>query len=217
MTWIAVFCALGCGSSRGSDIPPALLEAIADQNQAPDGGYPSGPYGTAEGDVAQNLCFDAWPDPASAGYAADQLETLCFADFYDPTGEERRLLYVSTAAIWCLACANEYRGTAGLPSLGAQAEARAASGLRVLGTISQDARSQPISIEDTQTWARTFEVDFPFARDDEFRMGLFSNAAVQPFGMLIDLRTMMIVNQFEGDVPAVLWPAVDALLSEASD
>ena len=59
--------------------------------------------------------------------------------------------------------------------------------------------------------------NFAFVRDDEFRMGLFANANNQPFGMLLDTSTMRIVAQFEGDVPAVLWPAVDELLTSGGD
>ena len=209
---VAVNLTLGCGSSRGSDIPPELLAAIAAGQNQGGGDYPSGPYGPLEGDVAANLCFQGWPDPEADDYDGDQMQQVCFADFYDPSGEEIRLLYVATSALWCVACVNEYGGGPDRPSLREHFEARRDDGFRVLGALFQDTARNPASVADAEIWASRFEVNFAFVRDNEFRMGEFANANNQPFGMLVDTATMRIVAQFEGDVPASLWPAVDDFL-----
>ena len=44
---------VACGSNHAG-VPDELLDAIANQGSA--AGYPAGPYGTGQGDVAQDLC-----------------------------------------------------------------------------------------------------------------------------------------------------------------
>ena len=115
--------------------------------------------------------------------------------------------------MWCVACQNEYRGSPDRPSLSEEFDARERKGLRVLGSLFQDASLEPATMSQARTWAENFDVNFSFALDDQFRMGLFANASVQPFNMLIDTSDMVIVKQIEGDAPAILWPAIDAFLA----
>jgi hypothetical protein len=57
----------------------------------------------------------------------------------------------------------------------------------------QDASRAPARPEDGATWARAFEVDFPFGIDPEFAMG---------------------VHRVQGDNPDQLWPVIDERLEE---
>ena len=211
---LAAACAVACGSNY-ADVPPELLDAIA--RQGGKGGYPPGPYGTGEGDVVQDLCWEAWRDPKADGYDPAKLKPLCLSDFHaDP---EARILLVNSSAIWCIACRAEYGGSEGAngrPSLADHLAARRDKGFRVLGTMFQDAASEPATGAVAAQWARTYSIDFPFAVDEDHRLGLFTTSSIAPFNLLLDTRTMKVVLELEGDEPGTLFGEVDAFLKGAA-
>jgi hypothetical protein len=211
--WLVLFGAMawGCGSRGNDDIPKALLEAIAEGNQGTSE-YPSGPYGSEVGDVAGDVCVDGWRNPSASDFDPAALERVCFSDFWDPTGDERKLLLVNTSAVWCQACRSEYGGTSTRPSLVEEAAARQERGLRVMGVLFQKLSRMPADETDASLWAETFEVDFPFGVDAPFAMGAFADPELQPFNMLLDTQTMTIALKIGGDEPKILWPAIDDLL-----
>ena len=188
-------------------------------NQPSDGGpagsYPGRPYGTKQGSVVENLCFQGWTDPAAADYDPSKLTRICLSDFHaDP---DARLLLIESCAIWCVACKFEYAGSGDRPSLAKQLEQRKSKGFRVFGTIFQNGASDPASANDAAQWTSTFSIAFPFAVDDEHKMGFFSSPNVAPFNMLVDTKTMRIVLALEGDEPAVLFGKVDQFLAQPAN
>jgi hypothetical protein len=210
--WILFF-PLACGSHADDEIPEELLDAIRDGNLGNDEDYPEGPTGSESGDLAPNVCVEGWRNPKAEEFEQAEMEQLCFSDFWDPERTSHRLLLVNTAAIWCSACQVEYQGTGSRPSLSEEVEARREAGLRVMGTLFQDASLNPAQPEHGVEWARAFDVDFPFGIDPEFRMGAFANADVQPFNLVIDTETMQILFEIQGDNPDELWPAIDERLA----
>ena len=69
----------------------------------------------------------------------------------------------------------------------------------------------PASPADLATWARQYRVDFPFGLDTALH-GAFVSAAVAPFNVLIDARTMRIVLTATGDASAVIDRKVQELV-----
>jgi hypothetical protein len=180
-------------------------------------GYPPGPYGTGVGDVVQDLCWEAWKDPKADGYDPSKLKPLCLSDFH--AEREARLLLVNSSAIWCVACRAEYGGSEGAngrPSLADHLAERRDDGFRVLGTMFQDAASEPATGADAAQWARTYSIDFPFAVDDDHHLGLFTTSSIAPFNLLLDTRTMKVVLELEGDEPATLFGEVDAFFKDVA-
>ena len=161
-------------------------------------------------------CFDGWQDPSAAQFDPDALSEICLSDFYDPTGSTSRVLLISTSAGWCAACGTEYQGTASRPSLSVRWQQRRDQGFSVLGTLFQDNNENPATPEDAAIWSDLYNVDFPFALDPTFQLGLYADESVQPFNMLIDTTTMTIITQLEGDNPEVLWNAVDQALTPSN-
>jgi hypothetical protein len=214
----AIFALAGCGTNN-ADVPQGLLDAVRALNQPRDGGpggatYPPPPYGTKQGSVVQDLCFQGWTDPSAADYDPTKLKQICLSDFHaDP---DARLLLIESCAIWCVACKFEYGGSGDRPSLAEQLEQRKSKGFRVFGTIFQNGASNPASPNDAAQWTTTFSLSFPFAVDDEHKVGLFSSPNVAPFNMLVDTRTMQIVLALEGDEPAVLFGKVDQFLGQSA-
>lgn len=215
----------GCGENHAG-VPEDLLRAIQNPavvdsgSSAPDAGsgpvtpYPSGPYGVRVGDVVQDLCFQGWVNPAATQFDPARFQRICLSDFHaDP---EAKLLLVESCAIWCAACRSEYGGNGSTqPSLSQRLAERRGRGFRVLGTLFQDAVSEPASPADAQTWAKAFSIDFPFVADPDHQLGLFTSANVAPFNLLVDAKTMKIVLALSGDEPSVLFSAVDRFLGTA--
>lgn len=200
-----------CGSQSDSEIPPALLDALARGASATT--YPKGPTGGELGDTATDICFDAWDNPSDVDYRLDALEQRCLSDFYDPTSSSHRLLFVVSSAIWCQACQTEFGGSTSEPALSAQIAQRRDLGLRAFGGLFQNAAGDPATAEDAQRWSRTFEVSFPFGVDRTFTLGRFAKANAQPLHMLIDTSSMKIVYKATGGNIQLLWDEVDRRLA----
>jgi hypothetical protein len=172
--------ACACGQTYADDIPPALIDAIKNPNvpARPDSGalsYPDPPYGGQVGDTIQNLCFVGWKNPKADGFDPDKAVPICIDEFYDPSGTRNKLLLIESAAVWCAPCRTEYGGSGNRPSLATHLARRQSQGFRLLGTLFQDASAEPADMMDASLWARTFDVSFPFAVDEDHQqLGLFS-------------------------------------------
>jgi hypothetical protein len=200
-----------CGSQGDSEIPPELIEALAQRSDTPD--YPPGPTGGEVGDIATDICFDVWPNPVQANYSLAALEQRCLHDFYDPEKASHELLFVASSAIWCQACQTEFGGSTSEPRLSEQVTTRYAAGLRAFAGLFQNAAGEPATKQDAQRWAQVFEVEFPFGLDEGFALGRFAKVNAQPLHMLIDTSSMKIVYKATGGNIQLLWDDVDARLA----
>jgi hypothetical protein len=196
--------ALGCGSNK-PELPPGL-DAPA-SCVAP--GYPSPPYGTEPGGVVRNACFRGFMRPDQSTLAEAALEPLALSDFHDPLGERSvKVLLLNTAALWCAACQIEHRS---LPTRFSELESR---GLAVLTAVFQDERYEPADLSDLTVWVETFGTNFPIVLDPGYSFGLYASAETAPLNLVVDPKTMTILEKFVGDEPAVMWPYIEALLAQ---
>jgi hypothetical protein len=198
----ALLCA--CGSNTPT-IPPELLTPGG--CASPD--YPSGPFGTEEGQTLANACFKGYRTPNRAQIAEGTLENIAFSDYYDPTGGKGiGLILINTSAVWCSACRSEHET---LPERNREFYDR---GLRIVSTLFQDARRNPATIADLKAWVSTFDSDYAMALDPAYQLGEFARAETAPLNLVIDARTMKIEKKLLGDQAAVLWPFIDASLPQ---
>lgn len=200
--FIALLCA--CGTNR-PEIPPELLETPAGCSALE---YPEGPYGSEPGDVASDLCFQGWPRPESVEHEADTLSSLSFGRYFDPTGDRYELLLVNSAALWCAACQSEHED---LPD---RYREYAPRGLVVLSALFQDQKGDPATVEHLALWVETYATPFPMALDPDYQLGVYAPAGSAPLNLLLDARTMEILEKFTGDQGTVLWPLVEAELAK---
>ena len=192
----------GCGSNR-PEIPPELL---GDVN--PDAAeYPDGPYGSEPGELAVNAEFRGFRRPLSATLEEGKLEELSLDRYYDPTGDRYELILLNSAALWCSVCIEEHRD---LPTQFAEFEPR---GLVILSALFQDQRGDPADFDDLRAWIQTFDVPFPMVLDPDYQLGVYASAETAPLNLLIDARSMRIVEKFVGDQREVLWSLVSDELS----
>jgi hypothetical protein len=194
----------GCGTNR-PEIPEELLDG---SNASSNGDYPDGPYGVEKGDVVRNAEFRGFRAPLSAPLTEGSLERVSFADYYDPRGRQYELLLVNTAALWCSVCQSEHRG---LPDRYAEYSGR---GLVLLSALFQDERTNPADFADLKLWVERFDVPFPMLLDPDFQLGAYATAETAPLNLLVDARTMTIIEKFIGDSATTLWQLVDDELAQ---
>jgi hypothetical protein len=205
----------GCGTNR-PEIPPELLQNPGDGNLAPGcatAGYPEGPYGVEPGDVVANLCFRGWTTPDSSPHTEAALENVSLGAFHDETGQKYELLLVNTAAIWCAACKNEHK------TLGQHYAELAPRGLALVSALFQDEAGAPATVDDLKLWVEAFDVKFPMLLDPDYQLGIYASADQAPLNLLVDARSMTILQRVVGDQSAVIWPLIENELDrrEASE
>jgi hypothetical protein len=193
-----------CGTNR-PEIPPELLEEPAGCSVFD---YPEGPYGAEPGEVASDLCFQGWPRPDSVEHEPDTLSRLSFGRYFDPAGENYELLLVNSAALWCAACQSEHED---LPDRYREFAPR---GLVIMSALFQDREGDPATVDDLTLWVETYSTPFPMALDPDYQLGVYAPAGSAPLNLLIDARTMEILEKFTGDQSTVLWPLIEAELAK---
>jgi len=202
--YLASLTLFACGSNTPK-IPPELL-ATGGCN-SPE--YPAGPFGTEEGDTLADSCFQGFENPAQSSRSESALETIAFADYYDPSGSKgHRLILINTAAVWCSACRSEHEG------LSQKNREYGPRGLRILSTLFQDARRDPATFRDLSTWVETFSSNYAMVLDPDYQLGSFASAETAPLNLVVDARTMKIEKKLLGDQASVLWPFIDAALAQ---
>lgn len=217
---------LGC-TSEPLEVPPADDGAPvglgggtqADPGAAPADDYalieyPAGPYGRTVGAVIENLEFLGWRDPLGAGYDPANFEIVRLSDFYDPSGDELKYIVLNASAVWCTVCRAEYRH---FKERDIYATYRA-QGVELVGALFEDAASAPAKPEDLAEWSSlpSHAVEFPMVLDPGFKLGSYFTSDATPLNLLIDARTMRIVDATMGYDPSeesTYWQLVDSLLA----
>lgn len=174
--------------------------------------YPAGPYGTGIGATLENYAFLGWRDPLGAAYDLSRLEPVYLADFYNPDQRsDIRYLWINASAVWCGVCRAEM---ADIKNNGVNA-AFAPKGVQLIGTLFEDNSSGPATPMDLKRWGETptHAIDFPLLLDPGFKLGAFFTSDATPLNLLVDARTMRIVDATMGYSPDY-WQRLDKLLAK---
>lgn len=163
----------------------------------PDGlAYPTDHIGTEPrrkgrtGDRIANLAFRG----RRGGGAEGELTTLSLADYYDPSARDHRVLYIFSAAKWCSICA---RVATNLERKRAELEAQGARVLVLL--VNGDEQGDGPSLEELNAWAQTHPIGADLGVDVGANAMIRYGLAGVPFNMLIDTRTMEILDAQMGE------------------
>lgn len=199
----------GCGTNR-PEIPAALLgdgeTSLAAGCDNPS--YPGAPFGTEPGSVVANTCFRGWAAPADVEHTDATLEDIGFGAFYDPTHKRYELLLVNSAALWCAACKAEHQ------TLGQHYAELAPHGLALVSALFQNNAGDPADTSDLEQWVETFDVKFPMVLDPDYQLGAYASADTAPLNLLVDARTMQIMQKWVGDQSDVIWPLIQDELAK---
>lgn len=174
--------------------------------------YPTAPYGATVGATVENFHFLGWSSPVLANHDPEALETIQLAHFYNPSGSENGLNYlvITSTAVWCSACKYEYQDMAS-----GQVEAYRKRGVEFFGALFEDNDGNPATPADLVLWAQNFDVDFPFVLDPSLKFGNFFDREATPMEMIVDAKTMQVVDIDTGWAtagPGSLWAKLDQLL-----
>jgi hypothetical protein len=222
---VAAACSLaGCSSSPLAGVQDTQGEPAAGPSGSGGAGagvappsstwaaYPAGPYGTSRGATIENLSFSGWMRPDIAGYDPAKFETVRLSDFYDPDGHTGvKLLAINASAVWCSVCRAEY---ADMKDNQVYSTSRPL-GLEILGALFEDNAFFPAQPQDLKNWGKlsAHSVTFPLVLDPGFKLGAYFDSDATPLNMLIDVRTMTIVQVTMGYSPTY-WSQVQNVLQK---
>ncbi|MBK9001698.1 MAG: hypothetical protein IPM35_38745 [Myxococcales bacterium] len=154
--------------------------------------YPSGPYGVSVGKVVD-------PKLSWQGYVKGSATptTISISDYFDCDGTRGvNALFLSQAALWCGACQTEASALNGHMSGGWTQK-----GIEVLVLVIEDKLGNPAQLKHAESWKNTFKAQgWSVAADPAFSFqGPGSNGL--PLGIIVDPRTMKIVDKSSGYDP----------------
>ncbi|MFC1612149.1 TlpA disulfide reductase family protein [Myxococcota bacterium] len=172
----------GCGSDNGAQC-----------ETGPRDGYPAAPFGVKEGSVIDNLQLTNSDDSPFA-----------LQDVY--ADGDNRLLLVSTAAGWCVACIEEQ------PTLQSLYEEHQADGLFVLVSLYQDAQNQPADAALAAGWKQAYGVSFAVVADPSFLFDAYYDSSLTPMNMLVDVCDMTILKITTGNDPSAIEAIIESRL-----
>lgn len=205
----------------GSDARPDLLGGAVDPGgpggsftgvtlQPPPDGYPAGPYGSEVSDTVEDFAFQGWRSPSDSRFDAGAHETIRFSDYFDPDGSRGvNLLMLNTTAGWCANCQIEHE------ELEERLATHGPNGLALVSVMYHGYEFGETAVEDDlETWARDYDIDFPFAIDPTYRMGRYGAAEAAPLNLLVDPRDMTLIEKFVGNQAAVMWARIEDELEQ---
>lgn len=192
------------GGSSGSGVPAPSYQRLD---------YPAGPYGVGVGAVIEDLAFLGWRDPVASGYDPGKFDTVRLSEFYNPDGarSDIKLIWINASAVWCTVCRAEMKDIK-TQDINAVYRAR---GLQLVETLFEDNDSLPAKPVDLKSWGElpAHDIKFPLLLDPGFKLGAYFTSDATPLNMLVDARSMRIVDAtmgYSGDY----WQQVDALLAK---
>lgn len=198
----------GSASRGGSGSAGKAADGLDYQNRD----YPPGPYGTGIGAKVENFGFLGWRDPVASNYDVERLEPLHLSDFYNPDGRrDVKVIWINASAVWCSVCKAEM---AAIKDNNVHAEF-GAKGVQMLATLFEDKSSQPAKPSDLRNWGMlpAHSIDYPLVLDPGFKLGAFFSSDATPLNMLIDARTMRVLDATMG-YSQDYWQRVDELLDK---
>jgi hypothetical protein len=92
-------------------------------------------------------------------------------------------------------------------------------GLVILSALFQNNTGAPANLSDLVTWVEAFDVPFPMVLDPDYQLGDYASAETAPLNLVVDARTMRILDKFIGNQGEDLWRTIEAELArrEASE
>lgn len=172
--------------------------------------YPAGPYGIGLHSTLENFAFLGWRDPVASNYDENNLEEVRLGEFYDPDGSKNiRLIWINASAVWCTVCRREMTD---IRDQGVNAAFKP-RGVQMIVTLFEDNKSGPARPLDLHNWGNQtqYAIDFPLLLDPGFKLGAFFTSDATPLNMLVDARTMKVIDATMG-YSLDYWQKVDKLL-----
>ena len=208
--WLGATCAIvsfllfgaACGDELAPPFPVGQGQKLA---QGPS--YPPGPYGVTKGATMTNFAFDGFSQP-SVSKSAASIEKISLSDFYNASGDETfadgspygagnpkpKALIIDVSAVWCAPC--QYESKSLLPNEYAKYHPLGTEFFLLLADGAQV--GVPAGPNELVNWVTKFNLNFPAGIDPGRKLGASFSADAFPVNMLVDTRTMTIVEVVAG-------------------
>lgn len=185
---------------------PATLETLVESQLAALGDaescesedsredYPAEGFGVEEGDVIESLVFT---EIDGSDFSLDD-------DVFKNADTD--LLLLVTAAGWCTACREEQ------PALEELYQSYKSQGLEVVVAVFEDNNYNAATPEFAGSWRDSYALTFPVVADTDFKLGAYYDPSLTPMAMLVDVKTMTILNIQIGAQPATLEALIQSQL-----
>lgn len=230
---LAAGLAFSCDTDKPPPPPVAGPDASADPADADEGdvwqdpglirkdagvAYPPGPYGTAEGDTAEEVLLYGYPlgDSTDSKNAYRQVR---LSEFYDPQGTkgpnggQLKLIWIILSSVWCGPCNAEAAGdptaTPPIPSLNERCLAVAPKGVACYTSLLEDADGNPAQKSDIINWKTNYKIGFAITHDPAVQWSKVCPPKSVPLNMFVDAKTMKIVKKCWGHDVACIDGALD--------
>jgi len=200
MILLSMFLLIGCGngSTDGDADTDATEETTVDCSEEieidPACEYPSGPYGTAAGDIVDNLTWDV---VVGCG-------PVSLRQFYcDPS---TTLLLMYGTAGWCPNCPYE---SADLPDLYSDYHSE---GLEIIALVFEDVDGDPADLSFAEGYQDEYGFPFTTVADHDNLIGDFETSSEAPINVFVDLETMEILSSGTGYDASALRSQIESYL-----
>lgn len=212
----------GCANNEPEpEIAPAFPEGTGQQphNAKP---YPAGPYGVGKLSIIANYKFIGYVNSVQD---SGTLAEIQMADFYNPTGDgvyeegsifpagspKPKALLIPVASVWCGPC--NFEADQVLPGLYAKYKPM---GGEFLANLADGATPGKAATQKSlYNWATKYDCEYPITIDPEYKLGALFEADAFPANMIIDTRTMKIVEVISGvaEEGSSFWKTYEKVLA----
>lgn len=206
---LLAFGALAAGCNEESVVDESAPEFEDEQGQSAKEevviDYPDVPKGIDVGSVVANYQFLGFPDPVADKSNAYPIQ---MADFYNPTGDgtypegsaygagklKPTVLLVVISAVWCQPCQIENRDI--LPGEHEEYGPRGAE--FILQLSDGPTYGEPATFKHLISWTTKYDTAWPAVIDPSSKLMELADADAFPANILIDTKTMTIVDRVAG-------------------
>lgn len=222
---IGALALVGCNGNTGGDtdepvIAPEFPEGSGQlANSAKP--YPAGPFGIGQGSIISNYKFIGFVNSV----AGRDLAEIQMAEFYNPDGAgvfeegsvfpagspKPKALLIAVASVWCGPC--NYEAANVLPDLYAKYKPM---GGEFLGQLADGPKGGVAATPTNLTsWANKYDPSYPYTIDPSYKLGALFEADAFPANMIIDTRTMKIVDVISGvaEEGSTFWKTYEKVLA----
>jgi hypothetical protein len=220
--------ALAAGCSDGDPLVGESLQPVSATVA-----YPPGPYGTTKGTIVARYQLTGFQN-AQVNHSA--MQPISLADFYNPhaddpayapanPGQDDRLfpagsafgsgapkpraLSINVSSLWCGACKSEAKSV--LPAKHLKYKPLGGEFLVQLNDGAGQGRSAVQ--QDLVTWTTQFHIDYPATIDPGRQLNALFVANVYPANIIINTRSMKIVEVVGGVPDDAYWTKFEATLA----
>jgi len=186
--------------AEDTDVPPEDVtppeedtDPPPEADPPPSTEYPSGPYGKSVGATFPNLSWSGYKDSAGAW------TTITMNDYFDPDGSKGvRAVLIEMSAVWCGVCQSEAARFSPTYS------SWKSKGARFATLMVQNLSRGPATQADVDLWVSKFKTSWDVVADPAMSLAPPTGGSIGlPYNIILDPRTMKIVQIIQGDGSAV--------------